>query len=455
MYHARVERALPDLYSQLDQMNAALREWREAQQQLEPLEARLRALTDRSAEVLDRWAEVDDRHVQAIADVEARLREFREVELRLQHEALERLRAFERTIRQEWSSSRDHYEEPLRQVREQALALAETCRATADLSLRSYERTEARLAALETDLRADVAALTREVRGALELVRGGQALPAPAAPFPLDSVMKIHEELRDAERAGTEPAHAPAPDPEPDLRPVKVLGPVPVPKPVKTAGSSSLFDTASDAASHATPPAGAFFQTERGRLVALSAALVLAVGAAGYWFQSHVTGRIDEAVGRAQAAERAAAASETQLSAARAEVERQSAAAEDAVARATLLGDVLAAPDLWRFALVGANEGEGASGQVVWSRSRGLGVSVIGLRPPAAGSVYRVWLLSTDRATAAGTLVPDASGRATLVTPNPANLPRPINSLQVTVESAAGTADAPTGVVVLARPSQP
>jgi hypothetical protein len=442
VYHARVERAAVDLHGHIDQMNHALREWRDAQRQLEPLEARLKALTERGAEILERWADVDDRHVHAIAEVEARLREFRETETRLQHEALDRLRAFERTLQQEWGAVRDMHEEPLRHVREQALALAETCRATADLSLRSYERTEARLAALEADLRADVSALSREVRTALELVRGSQpALPA-AAPFPLESVMRIHEEERATD----------APLPIAEAPPVpRALAPVPlraVPLPVERPAESSAHDVEPDD----TVDVPAQPASRDRRFVLATAAIVMLLSIAAIaWTQMRVSTRLDEATVRAAAAEQAIAATESQLAAAREEVQRQSSAAQDAVARASLLSDVMAAPDLVRFALTGVNEADGASGHVLWSRLQGLTLSAANLPPLSNGAAYRVWLLSSDVAIAAGTLEPDADGRATLVARNPPNLPRPINGLRVTLEPAGSVGTAPTGSAVLIR----
>ncbi|MCC7009623.1 MAG: hypothetical protein IT184_12485 [Acidobacteria bacterium] len=438
-----------DLHGQIDQMNAALREWRQAQLQLEPLEARLKLLTERGAELLDRWAAVDQRHAQAIADVEARLREFRDVESRLQHEALDRLRGFERAIQHEWAAVRDMHEEPLRQVRAQALALAETCRATADLSLRSYERAEARLAALESDLRADVSALTREVRTALGLVQGGQALAPPAAPFPLDSVLKIHEEEREVQRG-------PVPVPRPQAALPAVVEPAapppelpPIDVPV---APFRLREVPRPESPHAEPPPADAVRSLFGRRVAAGGVvLVLAIAA---WGGTVLVRQLRETAERAANAERTAAAMDAQLTAARAELQRQGDAAARAMERATLLGDVLAAPDLFRFPLVGTEAASGASGHVIWSRSRGIAVSVFGLASPGAGSTHQVWLTSPEGAVHVGQLVPDANG-ASLVTRNPASLPRPVTGVQVTLERADSIGRVPAGPLLLARAPQP
>ena len=73
---------------------------------------------------------------------------------------------------------------------------------------------------------------------------------------------------------------------------------------------------------------------------------------------------------------------ETQVQASRAISE-----AQELASRAQMLGDVLAAPDLIRFALVGRESLEAAAGQVLWSRSRGILVfSASGLPAPPQNS---------------------------------------------------------------------
>src|SRR5690348_198398 len=86
--------------------------------------------------------------------------------------------------------------------------------AAANLSLRAFERTEARLAALEADLHQRLTQLSNDVHTALNEMRRdggavGPALPGPA-PFPLDGVMRIHEEHREGGDGSAEAAaHVP------------------------------------------------------------------------------------------------------------------------------------------------------------------------------------------------------------------------------------------------------
>jgi hypothetical protein len=62
---------------------------------------------------------------------------------------------------------------------------------------------------------------------------------------------------------------------------------------------------------------------------------------------------------------------------------RAISAAQELTARAQMISDVLAAPDLIRFPLVGRDSLESANGQVLWSRSRGIFVfSASGLPAP-------------------------------------------------------------------------
>src|SRR5262249_34504634 len=62
---------------------------------------------------------------------------------------------------------------------------------------------------------------------------------------------------------------------------------------------------------------------------------------------------------------------------------RAISAAQELTARAQMISDVLAAPDLIRFPLVGRDSLESATGQVLWSRSRGIFVfSASGLPAP-------------------------------------------------------------------------
>ena len=129
--------------------------------------------------------------------------------------------------------------------------------------------------------------------------------------------------------------------------------------------------------------------------------------AAAHW---HVVGALERG-GRASV--RLAAAAAEQVSTARADAERISAAERSTSAAAQTMSAVLAAPDLIRYGLTGVDGP--ATAQLLWSRSRGLVLSAARLPALAAGSTYQVWLLTSDGAISAGVIAPDESGRATLV----------------------------------------
>jgi hypothetical protein len=109
------------------------------------------------------------------------------------------------------------------------------------------------------------------------------------------------------------------------------------------------------------------------------------------------------------------------------------------------------AADWQEFILVGQQAAPGASGRVLWSRSRLVVVSASGLPDIAPNQQYRVWVMTPLGTTTLGILSPDPQGRATKgfeVDGNPSaeNL-----GFSITVEPQDGSL-VPEGVVVLASP---
>jgi hypothetical protein len=456
VYHLRQESTISDLQADIERLSLALHQWHETERQLQPLEQRLSQLTERGTEVLNNLVDTDQRHTHAVSAVEAKLNEWGAIEDRLHRDSLERIRAFEKTIAQEWHALRGMHEEPLKQLREQAAALGETCVAAANLSLRGYERAEARLAALEEDLRGQLAQLSRDVHAALAEVRrpeGRQAqLASGAAPFPLDSVMRIHEELRESGA----PSSSLVPS-RPDVAPSAPQVPedsrqLPAPAALSDRMDSLERELTTERQERRDATAGAdeLRRNWRVSLGALAVALIV-LGGLGIRLQQHVNARLDDASTRAEAAEKqaeaASAAADREIASARAET----TAARNAAAKAALASEVLTSPDLVRFNLTGVGDASSAFGQVMWSRSRGLIVSTSLLPPVAAGSTYQAWLMSNATPIKAGELVPDATGRATLVAENPSDLPRPINGVSVTMEPTGRAGAIPSGGVVLIR----
>jgi hypothetical protein len=130
------------------------------------------------------------------------------------------------------------------------------------------------------------------------------------------------------------------------------------------------------------------------------------------------------------------------------EASRALAAAQQLATRAQTIGDVLAAPDLVRYPLEGRDSLASASGQMLWSRSRGFVFSASGVPAPPRDATYQMWLLTRGGAVSAGTFVPDIGGRVTL-----ADRPRvapPMLGAIVTMEPKGGS-DTPSGEPLLAR----
>ena len=444
---------------------------REAQHHVEPLAQRLAHLTERCSDILNRWTETDRRHAQAVTDVESRLNDWGAIEGRLEQDAVERLRDLQRAIAQEWESLRQMQEEPVRQLREHAAALGELCVSATTAASESLERAETRLAALEAGINEQLAQLSRDLHLAIADVGREVARTAPLAPpsnvepFPLEGVLRIHDELRHTDRpaplsavgsARTDSAAAPAaaygPVPVPDrqVEPVKLL---PEAAASLTARLDSLEQHIADERQHAQTAA-----TETTRLrhdarlaLGLFAAGVLVLAALGFVLQQQLSARLDDADARVAAAEQQAQAAtdlaSRQLEATRAAAEAQIAEARDTARRAAIVSQVLASPDLVRLNLFGAGAADRATAQALWSRSRGLVLSASRLPAAPAGSTYQFWLLTAGDPVSGGVFVPDQAGSATLAV-DPIAVPRPVIGASVTIEPAAGSA-APSGAVML------
>ena len=191
---------------------------------------------------------------------------------------------------------------------------------------------------------------------------------------------------------------------------------------------------------------------QRGQLarVALIAVAVLVVVAGGFVWRLErdvraSAERIDESQRQARLA---ADAASRQVTERQQQAARELAAAQELAARAQMIGDVLAAPDLVRYSLVGRDALASAFGQVLWSRSRGFVFSASGLPAPSQDATYQIWLLTRTGAVSAGTFVPDSNGRVTLAaTPK---VPPSLLGAIVTMERQGG-GDTPSGEPLLAR----
>jgi hypothetical protein len=448
---AGFEQRLADLEQQIDRLNVTLQRWRDTEDHREPIEQRLTHLTERCADLLTEWSATSERHAHAVGELETRLTGWNDIENRLQRDAIARLHGLERQIEREWASVRLLHQEPVRELREQAESLTAICINTAGSAQTGLERAEARLAGLETDLHRRIDHLAGDVHAVLAELRhgGAAALRSPTPSWPLDEVAKLHHELRDADAAdGTRPGVEP-----------RSLGRMATAAPTS---ASRVLDVAVGTAASADEPADAReIETVDSRPAGAApwkwyaavggAALVLTIAAGSAWsFYRRASFAAEQAFDAQRRAEQVAAAANARAVAVQQDAAAQISRARDTASKAQVTGDVLAAPDLVRFNLTGADPIARTTAQLLWSRSRGFVFSASRLPPPPAGEVYQLWLLTATDPIGIGTVTPDASGRATLASDTPPDAPRPIVGVRVTLEVAPGRST-PSTRTVLAR----
>jgi anti-sigma-K factor RskA len=451
---AGLEQRLADLEAQIERLNDTLLRWRETENPREPVERQLAQLSDQFTGVLKQWTATSERHAEAVGELESRLAGWSEIETRLQRDATWRFQGLERTIEREWAAIRLLHEEPVRQLREHAESLTEICVNTAGSAQTGIERAEARLAALESDLHRRIDSLSSDLHAVLAELRrhGGPALRGPASAWPLDEVIRLHEELRDGATAdgngtnviegrvleGSTMSSAPA-----SASPVQEpAGPTPVATPHQPL-SILGHDEAGERAQ------GDRFGWKWFAAVATLAVAVAVVAGLAWSFYRQATVAAEHASEAQQRAQQIASAADERIEAARQAAAAQMTLAHDAASKAQVTGDVLAASDLVRYNLVGGDPAARTLAQLLWSRSRGLVFSASRMPPPPQGFVYQLWLLTAGAPIGVGTVAPDASGRVTLATDSPPDAPRPIVGVRVTIEPAPGR-PAPSGPVALA-----
>ena len=224
----------------------------------------------------------------------------------------ERLRSLERAIEQEWETFQQGHDEPGKEGREQAT----------NLTLRGFESVEARLAGLEQEMQGRMAQLSRDLQLVVAELRSARPSLAAAAPsaFPLESVMRIHEELRESDSTAISGAQA--------LKAgaVRALPPVAESITALTARLDSLERTVVTAAVSPPAPARRPAYLVGGLVVALASLAVF-----GLWMQGRVDARLNAAAAQVAAAERERDAT---TAATREEAARQVADARQAASEA-------------------------------------------------------------------------------------------------------------------------
>ncbi len=434
---------LADLEAQLDRLTSTLQQWGHAGEP-HPTEQHLTHLAERCSDIVKQWAATSERHATAVSELENRLHDWNDIAVRLQRDATWRFQDLERLIEHEWASLRRLHEEPVRQLRDQAESLTEICVSTAGSTQTGIERAEARLATLEKDLHRRMDDLSRDVHAVLDELRqhSGAPLRSPASSWALDEVTRLHHEIRDGAAAAKSTGSSLA------VRPVPQLAEVPRDIPVEVSEPAP-------AAEHEPAAAAEPFTAERPErkwIAPVGAAAVVAAIAVGSILVFYNRARLaaDDAAAARQHADVVAAAANERIEAAQRNASAQIEVARAAASRAQVTSDVLAAPDLMRFNLVGADGPAHGSAQLLLSRSHGLVFSGTRLPQPGSGNAYQIWLLTPADPVSAGTIAPDESGRVTLATDRPPDVPRPIVGVRVTLEPSQGS-QTPSDQTVLSR----
>lgn len=374
-----LERRLTELQSQINRLSLSLHLWQERQDRL----------------------------------FEQRLTDWNAIEARAQKDASTRMRELQDTIEHEWHELRQLQPDTTQSVRELGSNLGQKL----------------------ADLTDQVQAVVSELRanGTLR----AQSMPPPTPSWPLEDVVRLHNQLRDSDSTGdrslAKRTSLVLPEAPPEL--VERL------ETLERALNESPLENARSIGT-----------VWRAAVVLLA----ISIGVAGVLvsrMQGQVnaaTARVSQAEQQAQAATRSAT---DQIAAARQEASQQIAQAKEAAEKAQLIGDILAAPDLVRYNLAGGDGTTQFSGQALWSRSRGLVFSESRLPPVPADATYQLWLLSAGEPASIATFVPGAGAGVSIATPT-ATIPRvqlPVTGVMVTLERAGGS-PAPTGRVVLSRP---
>ncbi len=408
---------------------------------LEQAEQQFKRLTDECDKVLHGLVAVDRRHSAAIASLNERLGDWCNLEGKLLEESSRRLERFERAVSHEWMVLRRLNEEPIADLREQAETLRQTCLEAARLARLRLESAEQAHAAQAEDIDRRLAEWTRQLLQAAQRQGADGQPPAPArlpdgtAPWSFEGVAQLHQEMRGGARRSEDDGPATRRD-DP------------------TGRREDDGEAETDVEAAAGQDRAGRWRPSRWlvavRSVGLAALLALLVWTSGGPDAGGAAARGNGAAAVRPPATRPvpAAAPPAAAPAAAPEPDPRLIEAQRAAERAAILVEILAAPDLRRYALGGLGATPAAYAQVLWSRTRGLAITASRLPAPPASTLYQVWIRGVTGTASAGTLVPDANGRASLVVSGPLTLPAP-GAIRVTIEPQGGSPQ-PTGEPCLA-----
>lgn len=451
-----LDQRITELQAQLDRLTVSLQLWREQQDHLRPAEERLAQLTNECTDIVVQWRTTGERQARAVGQLEEKVSAFSAAEERLHHDAAARLRALERAIEQEWTSLRQLHQRPVDELREHAATLGQMSVAAANTSLTSIERTEARLVELERTLDARLSTVSRQLEMAVAEIRS--IVPARHAPdaagpsWPMDGVVRLHNQLRAGDGAVITVPSAVAAPAAWALPPANADVADLAPRSIADRAAAEHPEVEVSAVDDARAPRG------RWSIVLAAGATMLVVLAAVLgivWFQREARAAAAQAADAREQAQAAVAAASSQVAAARDDAARQVAQAREGSARAQMVSEVLASPDLIRFNIAGSGPGA-ITGQVLWSRSHGVVFSALRVPPAPPAMTYQLWLLTDGAPVTAGIFTPDESGRVTFTT-EPPRVPRPVYGAALTLEPSGGSS-APSDRLLgqnRARPAPP
>jgi Anti-sigma-K factor rskA len=438
-----LKRRVSEIQAQLDRLSTVV------EHPAEGRESQLLLLTQQCAEILDRWTLTELRHTRAIGEMEARLNDWERFETRVEQNTHELLHELERKIEQEWLALRHMLEEPVRQIQEHSASLRETSVATAGSALVGLERAEARLATIHADVSDRMSQLSRDVQAVVAELRAGPPRSGPPVPadvpsWPLNQVMRLHNELRETEGDG---GYQPG-----DRAPTTITL-----VPEAAASLSHRIESVEQAVTTGEEIVRETFERAEHKRRSASRT-VLALLAIGFViataFAVRLQRQIEVAAARINAAEQegevARAIADRQIAESHKDAERQVAEAKETALKAQFVSEVLAASDLARYALYGGETAPMARGQVLWSRSRGFVFSGSNVPQVPPDSTYQLWLLTTGGAVSVAEVKPDTKGRISVVIDPPPIVPRPVVNVVLTLEPQGGR-PTPSGVTVLAR----
>ncbi len=438
------------------QLEAALGHLERLFGRLERAEQQFKRLTDECEGVLHGLVAVDRRHSAAIASLNERLGDWCNLEGKLLEESARRIERFERGVSHEWMVLRRLNEEPIAELREQADALRRTCLEAARIARLRLEGAEQARASHAEDIDRRLAEWTRQLLQAAQRQGSDAAAlgtPRPAAgvePWSFEGVAQLHQELRGgaprpeaaetggngAGRDGREPSVTAPRSSRSQADHAGTDERLALDQPQEQPGEQPLEE---ERRSGSLGRRTWFVALGGVALAALLVVLVLGTGGPGTPNAASPPSR--------EAAERQAAEAPPPPPAVP-EPDARVLEAQRAAERAAVMVEILAAPDLRRYALGGLRATPAAYAQVLWSRTRGLAVTASRLPAPPPNTAYQVWIRNAAGAASAGLLTPDANGRASLVLAGPLKLPQP-GAIRVTIEPQAGSPH-PTGELCLA-----